>query len=188
MAPRPSATMASIKSRVPIRRRRACRIAAASSPNSSSSTWSLGMSGGSNRLGITAFTVGCTSRAMRREPLHAYFPMSGAAAPHDALIAPASQAKGVHRRSLPLTWEQAAHRGRVRRQTDAQRRPIRSGRPSVERTFPPAPRRPLGFPTERAMDVVNVAWGVSPKRSRKRMSLCRHQAAVDAQRARRVQP
>jgi hypothetical protein len=48
----------------------------------------------------------------------------------------------------------------------------------VERTFPPAPRRPLRFPTERAMDVVNVAWGVSPKRSRKRMSLCRHQAAV----------
>jgi len=38
-----------------------------------------------------AFTVGwrCTGRALRCEPLHAYFPMSGAAAPHDALIAPA---------------------------------------------------------------------------------------------------
>jgi hypothetical protein len=57
-------------------------------------------------------------------------------APHDALIAPASQAKGVHRRSLPLTWEQAAHRGRVRRQTDAQRRPIRSDRPSGGTHFP----------------------------------------------------
>jgi len=42
------------------------------------------MSGGSNRLGITAFTVGwrCTCRALRCEPLHAYFPMSGAAARH----------------------------------------------------------------------------------------------------------
>jgi hypothetical protein len=58
--------MASIKSRAPIRRRRACRIAAASSPNSSSRTSSLGKSGGSNRLGITAFTVGwrCTGRAL----------------------------------------------------------------------------------------------------------------------------
>src|SRR5262249_46588767 len=38
-----------------------------------------------------AFTVGwrCTGRALRCEPLHAYFPMSGAAAPHDVLIAPA---------------------------------------------------------------------------------------------------
>jgi len=42
------------------------------------------MSGGSNRLGITAFTVGwrCTGRALRYEPLHAYFLMSGAAARH----------------------------------------------------------------------------------------------------------
>src|SRR5436190_19928333 len=68
MAPRPSATMASIKSRAPIRRRRARRLAPASSPNSSSSTSSLGMSSGSNRLSITAFTVGwrCTG-AMRCE-------------------------------------------------------------------------------------------------------------------------
>jgi hypothetical protein len=66
----------------------------------------------------------------------ASFPMSGAAAPHDALIAPASQAKGVHGRSLPLTWEQAAHRGRVRRQTDAQRRSIKSDRPSGGTHFP----------------------------------------------------
>jgi hypothetical protein len=40
------------------------------------------MFGGSNRLGITTFTVGwrCTGRALRCEPLHAYFSMSGAAA------------------------------------------------------------------------------------------------------------
>jgi len=52
------------------------------------------MSGGSNRLGITAFTVGwrCTGRALRCEPLHAYFPVRRGGAPHDALIAPASQA------------------------------------------------------------------------------------------------
>jgi hypothetical protein len=50
------------------------RTAAASSPDSSSSTSSLGMS---NRLGITAFTVGwrCTGRALRTparlfSPLH----------------------------------------------------------------------------------------------------------------------
>jgi hypothetical protein len=37
-----------------------------------------------HRLGITAFTVGwrCTGRALCCEPLHAYFPMSGAAARH----------------------------------------------------------------------------------------------------------
>ena len=75
MALRPSATMASIRSRAPIRRRRACRTAAAS-PNSSSSTSSLGMSGGSNRLGITAFTVAwrCTDRAALRNPCTPIFP------------------------------------------------------------------------------------------------------------------
>jgi len=42
------------------------------------------MSGGSNRLGITTFTVGWrrTGGALRCEPLHAYFPVSGAAARH----------------------------------------------------------------------------------------------------------
>jgi len=35
------------------------------------------MPGGSNRFGITTFTVGRTGRALRCEPLHAYFPMSG---------------------------------------------------------------------------------------------------------------
>jgi hypothetical protein len=40
------------------------------------------MAGGSNRLGITTLSVGVVLAALRCEPLHAYFPMSGAAARH----------------------------------------------------------------------------------------------------------
>jgi hypothetical protein len=40
------------------------------------------MSNESNRLGMTTFTVDwrCTGRALRCEPLQAYFPMPGASA------------------------------------------------------------------------------------------------------------
>jgi hypothetical protein len=107
---------------------RFCKRAAATS--------SLGMSGGSNRLGITAFTVGwrCTGRALRpRTPArlfsHVRRHMMRA---HSTSIS----SQGRPWPQLAPHMEQAAHRGRVRRQTDAQRRPIRSDRPSGGTHFP----------------------------------------------------
>ena len=64
-------------------------------------------------------------------------------------------------------------RGVAQRQSNARNRPLIDAKRTlndghsgpivrhVERTFPPAPRRPPRFPTERAMDVVNVAWGLA---------------------------
>ncbi len=87
IAPRPSATPASMNSRAIIRRRRARRAAAASSPSSSSSTSSLGISAGSNLSGIRfrrqpAFELPARFSAARRQIFATERRMMRASHPH----------------------------------------------------------------------------------------------------------